>query len=145
MNKVDVNLENKNYEAGKNLLNTEDETRNDDFVRNFFAENIHDVADNGFSERVMKRLPKRKSKFWLADMIWKTVCGISIVLYIIFTNSISVILNIIGASISKIVSNFSSIPVNAESISILVLAIIAIDLYVGKEFLKGEINENTRL
>ena len=35
---------------------------NDKLLENFFAENRQEVADNGFSRRVMHRLPNRNSR-----------------------------------------------------------------------------------
>ena len=40
---------------------------NDKLLENFFAENRQEVADNGFSRRVMHRLPNRNSRLaWLS-------------------------------------------------------------------------------
>lgn len=50
---------------------------NDDkLLKQFFAENKHEVEDNGFSHRVMQRLPRSGSRF---AQIW-TFCGFSLAL-----------------------------------------------------------------
>lgn len=45
-------------------------------LKQFFAENKHEVEDNGFSHRVMKHLPKSRNRL---AQIW-TFCGFSLAL-----------------------------------------------------------------
>lgn len=45
------------------------ENNNDKLLRDFFAENKQEIADNGFSRRVMRRLPDRSyrlARIWSA-------------------------------------------------------------------------------
>ena len=43
----------------------------DKFLEDFFAANRHDVADDGFTRRVMRRLPQRHNRLAQA---WNTLC-----------------------------------------------------------------------
>lgn len=46
------------------------ETDNDKLLRDFFAENKREIEDNGFSRRVMKRLPHRSER---AARLWNAL------------------------------------------------------------------------
>lgn len=46
------------------------ETDNDKLLRDFFAENKREIEDNGFSRRVMKRLPHRSER---AARLWSAL------------------------------------------------------------------------
>ncbi len=48
---------------------------NDDLlVRSFFADNRIDIADDGFTERVMRGLPSRAVRL---NRIWTVICGLA--------------------------------------------------------------------
>lgn len=48
---------------------------NDKLLEEFFADNRHEIADNGFSQRVMHRLPTRSRQL---AQIW-SICGFTLV------------------------------------------------------------------
>lgn len=48
---------------------------NDRLLEEFFAANRHEIADNGFSRRVMRRLPTHR---WQLSQIW-SICGFTLV------------------------------------------------------------------
>ncbi|MDD7258357.1 MAG: DUF5056 domain-containing protein [Prevotellaceae bacterium] len=53
----------------------------DDFVARFFEENRQDIKDNGFSRRVMSRLPRSANKL---NRIWTVFCiamGVAFLVY----------------------------------------------------------------
>lgn len=56
------------------------EVDNDKILRNFFTENKQDIADNGFSRRVMRRLPDRSYR--LARLWSAFVAAVATVLFI---------------------------------------------------------------
>ena len=58
------------------------EIDNDKLLRDFFAENKQEIADNGFSRRVMHHLPGRSNhlaRIWSAFVM--TVAGLPYFLY----------------------------------------------------------------
>lgn len=56
------------------------ENNNDKLLRDFFAENKQEIADNGFSRRVMRRLPDRSYRL---ARIWSAlVTALAAVLFI---------------------------------------------------------------
>lgn len=58
------------------------ETDNDKLLQDFFAENKQEIADNGFSRRVMHHLPDRSYRL---ARIWSTsVMAIATVLFVWF-------------------------------------------------------------
>ena len=56
------------------------EVDNDKILSNFFTENKQDIADNGFSRRVMRRLPDRSYR--LARLWSAFVAAVATVLFI---------------------------------------------------------------
>ncbi len=55
---------------------------NDKLIRDFFGEHKQEIADNGFSRRVMHRLPDRQRKL---TRLWKAcVATILLVLFFVF-------------------------------------------------------------
>lgn len=52
---------------------------NDKLLQEFFAENRHEIEDNGFSLRVMRRLPDRTQRL---SQIWTAFCfALALVLF----------------------------------------------------------------
>jgi len=41
------------------------ETNNDKLLKDFFSENKKEIADFGFSQRVMRKLPKQTDRSWI--------------------------------------------------------------------------------
>ena len=50
---------------------TDNNDYKDKLLEDFFAANRHDVADDGFTRRVMRRLPQRHNRLAQA---WNTLC-----------------------------------------------------------------------
>lgn len=58
------------------------DNRDDILIKKFFEENITEIEDNGFSRRVMHRLPGRASR---TSRIWTALCAMAgIAVFIIF-------------------------------------------------------------
>lgn len=58
------------------------DNRDDILIKKFFEENITEIEDNGFSRRVMRRLPGRASR---TNRIWTALCAMAgIAVFIIF-------------------------------------------------------------
>lgn len=53
-------------------------------LASFFAGNVADVPDDGFTERVMQRLPRRRSR---ASRVWTWFCAIAGVVFLFVTKS----------------------------------------------------------
>ncbi|CCY02600.1 putative membrane protein [Prevotella sp. CAG:924] len=47
----------------------------DELLAQFFAANMPEMEDNGFTKRVMHRLPKQETPSWLADL-WPWLAGL---------------------------------------------------------------------
>lgn len=57
-----------------------DNEREDKLLRQFFEENRQDIADNGFTHRVMRRLP---SHYLHISRIWTVLCAaLALILFI---------------------------------------------------------------
>jgi fatty acid desaturase len=41
------------------------ETNNDNMLKDFFSENKKEIADFGFSQRVMRKLPEQRDRSWI--------------------------------------------------------------------------------
>lgn len=54
---------------------------NDDLlVRSFFAANTPEIADDGFTERVMRRLPSPAMRL---NRIWTVICGLAGIVWLL--------------------------------------------------------------
>ena len=67
----------------------------DDMLKKFFSENKREFADNGFTQKVMEKLPKRQNKNWI---LWAfTIVGLVLSMYLVITtgliNSLPKLLN----------------------------------------------------
>ncbi|MDO4159215.1 MAG: DUF5056 domain-containing protein [Prevotellaceae bacterium] len=60
------------------------DNRDDMLVKRFFYENRIEIADNGFSRRVMRSLPERAARL---NRIWTMVCFIIGVIFLILTDA----------------------------------------------------------
>lgn len=57
-------------------------------IQMFFAEQRQDIADDGFSRRVMRQLP---SKAWQLNRIWTAICSIVGILLFVFCGGIQTV------------------------------------------------------
>lgn len=64
-----------------NSIDLDDDSR---LLGAFFAENTIEVADDGFTERVMQRLPERSSRL---NRIWTWICVVAGVMFLVVTKS----------------------------------------------------------
>lgn len=61
---------------------------NDQMLKNFFSENKTEIADNGFSKRVMQKLPEQTDRSWI---VWVfAAIGMAFSLYLGFSSGLFV-------------------------------------------------------
>lgn len=64
------------------MINDNDTKTDDELLMQFFGENKHDIADAGFSDRVMRRLPQRARRL---NQAWSTLCfAAAMALFLLF-------------------------------------------------------------
>ena len=63
---------------------------NDKLIEDFFAANRQEIADNGFTHRVMRRLPDHSS---LLARLWTVCCCVLAVVLFVSLNGIELISN----------------------------------------------------
>lgn len=87
---------------------------NDDkLLKQFFAENRHEVEDNGFSRRVMKQLPQSESKF---ARIW-TFCGFSLALLLfVATDGLRLLLHTLREVIEGMIAGGQAMEIDPKSL-----------------------------
>ena len=73
------------------------EDRDELLVRKFFEENKVELADDGFSQRVMRRLPDRTRRL---SRIWAAVCTLAGILMCVVFNWVDVLVGIFNDFIS---------------------------------------------
>ena len=54
--------------------------KNDQLLKNFFREHKQEIADNGFTQRVMRRLPEQTYRGWIVWIF--AAIGMAITIYI---------------------------------------------------------------
>lgn len=105
---------------------------NDDLlIASFFNEyGKNDIADNGFSERVMNRLPKREwSRLERMNIVWTSVCAVAAVALFFFADGVGLLksffLNFFADLVAYIVSiNFSLTSLLMVLVTIVTLSIL---------------------
>lgn len=78
--------------------------RDDILLRKFFEENKLKVEDDGFSRRVMRRLPGRG---WLFTRLWAAVCTLAGVLLFVSKDGFTVLSECVGRMFGGIRLDFS--------------------------------------
>jgi hypothetical protein len=59
---------------------------NDKMLKNFFSENKQEIADNGFANRVMRKLPETSDRSWIVWIF--AAIGMAISLYLIINSTL---------------------------------------------------------
>lgn len=73
--------------------------RDELLVRKFFEDNAVEVPDDGFTRRVMRRLPDRERRL---SRIWAAVCAVAGVLMLLKFNWLGVLASYIGSLVKGI-------------------------------------------
>ena len=73
--------------------------RDELLVRKFFEDNAVEVPDDGFTRRVMRRLPDRERRL---SRIWAAVCAVAGVLMLHKFNWLGVLVSYIGSLVKGI-------------------------------------------
>ncbi len=73
--------------------------RDELLVRKFFEDNAVEVPDDGFTRRVMRRLPDRERRL---SRIWAAVCAVAGVLMLLKFNWLGVLVSYIGSLVKGI-------------------------------------------
>ena len=73
--------------------------RDELLVRKFFEDNAVEVPDDGFTRRVMRRLPDRERRL---SRIWAAVCAVAGVLMLLKFNWLGVLVSYIGSLVKAL-------------------------------------------
>ncbi len=96
----------------------------DDLVKSFMLANKQEIADNGFSRRVIRQLPQRAK--WLSDMLSVACTILCCILFFVF-NGFSTLLQIINEIITaQSYQLISDINFQSLVIATIVLVIIGV-------------------
>ena len=96
---------------------------NDRLLESFFAENRQEIADNGFSRRVMHRLPNRSNRL---ARLWTTGGFTLAIILFVCLDGVKEVLNAFGGIFEQTIQN-SNMQIDPKSM--LVAAIVL--LYLG--------------
>ena len=110
----------------------------DELLKKFFEDNkIDDIPDNGFSDRVMRHLPRHNE--WI-NTLWTVVCAIAVVVYFVINKGLSVLklalLNIYGDISGAAVS----IHLGVGSLVMIYVGIIVVTVVVAYNMMSHERN-----
>lgn len=66
------------------VMNTNKE---DEMLKKFFSENRTEIADNGFSKKVMQKIPQEQNREWI---VWVfAIVGMALTSYLAFTTGLT--------------------------------------------------------
>lgn len=101
------------------MMETEDK-----LIRDFFATEKKEIADNGFSRRVMRRLPRRVDR--LAQVWAVFISLVALVLFLFFDGLQAVIGTLRDVFVSMIQNSANNIDPKSLIIAVVVLAFLGV-------------------
>lgn len=93
--------------------------RDELIVRKFFEENKIDVPDDGFSRRVMRRLPDRERRL---SRVWTAVCAVLGVLLVVKNDW----LGVVWAQVQGLFDKASELPLMSGSHVVMFLSVLIV-------------------
>ncbi len=94
-------------------METDKNIQNDDvMLTQFFAEQRQKIADNGFSDRVMRQLPQRAKRF---NRVWTAVCAAAAVAFFVLFNGLDELRVLGGNMVGDASGYLSSIDFSSTS------------------------------
>lgn len=102
------------------------EKKNDILIRKFLTENKQEIADNGFSRRVMKQLPSNGRKTW--NHWSETATAVCVTLFIA-TGGLQAVWNGLSETLERI---FQQDIVTLEPKSAVIIGVVLIGLITHK-------------
>lgn len=99
--------------------------KNDLLIASFFEQyGQKDIADNGFSQRVMSRLPRREwSLAKRMNTIWTCICGVAAIVLFILVDGIELILSVATSTFNHIFSSVTSINLTLASVITIIITV----------------------
>ena len=94
--------------------------RDELLVRKFFEDNAVEVPDDGFTRRVMRRLPDRERRL---SRIWAAVCAVAGVLMLLKFNWLGVLVSVLVSYIGSLVKG---IGLPSDDIGSYALALVSV-------------------
>lgn len=64
-------------------------------IEKFFDDNKLDIADDGFVERVMRKLPD--SRLWWVDKVWTLLCMTAIIVWFVVKDGVAMLCDSLSA------------------------------------------------
>ena len=105
-------------------------------IAKFFAENKQEFADNGFSERVMRRLPA--SKAVRLNRIWTLFCVVAGTVLIVRTGGLACIQTILHNILGDFIGQFASVDLHNVSPLIAVVFFLTLLSVAGYNAIESE-------
>ena len=94
----------------------------EELIGKFFAEQTFDVADHGFTNRVMHRLPDRSVRL---NKIWTAVCAIAVVAVFILTKGWIPLLGSLQGLLADTVTSVSQLTLASAFATVVTLSALA--------------------
>lgn len=98
----------------------------DKLLKQFFKEQKQEIADEGFSRRVIMHLPDRASKL---SNLWVSFClAIAVVLFCVF-DGFFILSNFFREAMISIVQHFAIITIDLKSLIIVAVVLLLVGLH----------------
>lgn len=98
----------------------------DKLLRTFFEANKKEVPDNGFSKKVMKRLPKKESQI---SKVWTCCCALLAIVAFVLLETPRIIIETFTTTLSHTVENGVA---NLDPKTMIIVSVVVLSLGVGK-------------
>lgn len=98
---------------------------NDLLIASFFEQyGKKEIADNGFSQRVMNALPHRERSYAkLLNTLWTCFCGIAAISLFLFADGINFISSVAINVLNSLLAHISAIDITLSTVIMTVVAI----------------------
>ena len=100
----------------------------DELVAMFFEENKQELADDGFSHRVMEQLPTRMVRL---SRIWTAVCSVLGIVFLIWVDGLALLKGLIMNAFGNIGGFLSSVDLSGTSPLLILAAMTVCAMLIG--------------
>ncbi|KAA6345467.1 hypothetical protein EZS27_006963 [termite gut metagenome] len=102
----------------------------DELLKQFFSEQKQEIADNGFSRRVIRHLPDRYKRL---ATLWIVFCSLCAVILFFAFSGIEIIIGILHKTVASIVQGDPNLDLKSLFIAVAVLICLGVNRICSME------------
>jgi len=105
-----------------------EEAQDERMIASFFEQyGKEEIADEGFSERVISRLPKREWSIAMRlNTIWTCICGIAAIVLFVCADGIGIISTVAQGVWNSMLTSVSTVEITLSSVATVLVALLTL-------------------